>query len=169
MASRFDQSALLGVPEAKAAFRAVEPVLRDHLNDATEETVRVIAFQAGQKVRRRFGILADHIQWSMSRATGVGKIGIGPREKITLPHGVGARTARHGGRLVSVLGTEQPTKIAHNVEFGHGGPHPAPAHAFMLPAAEGEKANYLTRVQQAGRAAEAQLEAKNYATGGGLL
>jgi hypothetical protein len=154
MASRFDKGAILGLTDTKTAFRAVDPVLRDHLNDATEETVRVIAMQARQAVRRRFGILAQHIQWTMSRATGIGKVGIGPRETVALPSG---------------RGTEIPTQIAHNVEFGHGGPHPAPAHPFLLPAAEGEQAHYLTRVHQAGRAAEDQLAARNYATGGGLL
>jgi len=123
--------AMLGVREAKAAFQTVEPVLRDRLGDATEQTARVIAFNAQQRVRRRYGILADHIRYSMSRKTGVAKVGIGPRETIELPTG-------HG--------TEVPTHIAHLVEFGHGGPHPAEAEdPLMLPAAEGEKGNYLQR------------------------
>lgn len=34
---------------------------------------------------------------------------------------------------------EDPAKIAHLVEFGHGGPHPAPPHPFMRPAYEEAK------------------------------
>src|SRR5262249_3315811 len=34
---------------------------------------------------------------------------------------------------------EDPAKIAHLVEFGHGGPHPAPAHPFLRPAFDGTK------------------------------
>ncbi len=161
----FDRTAVRGVAEAQAAFRSAAPILQDRLADATEQTVRVIAFVAEQRVRRRFGILAAHIHWSMSRKTGVGRVGIGPRETVPLPHGAGSRSAAHGGRAVTVLGTEQPTHIAHLVEFGHGGPHPAQAYQFMIPAAEGEKGNYLQRCQAAGREAESQIAA----TGGGLL
>ena len=143
--------ALLGIQQAKAAFKTVEPIMRDKLCDATEQTARVIAFNAQQRVPRRFGILAAHIAYSMSRTTGVAKVGIGPRESVTLP----------GGK-----GVETPTKIAHDVEFGHGGPHgPAAPHAFLIPAAEGEKANYLQRCQAAGTEAERTIAA----TGGGLL
>lgn len=162
----FDKGALIGLNDAKAAFKAAPPVFQDKLGDATQATVQVIAFQAKQRVPRRFGILADHIQWSMSRATGVGKVGIGPREQSPLPKG---HMATHGGRIVSVIETEQSTKIAHNVEFGHGGPHPAPPHPFMMPAVEGEQDNYLRRVQAAGREAEDALGAGNYGTGAGLL
>ena len=85
----------------------------------------------------------------MSRKTGIGRVGIGPRETVSLPSGR----------------TEQPTHIAHMVEFGHGGPHPAPAYPFLIPAAEGEKVNYVQRCHAAGREAEQQIAA----TGGGLL
>lgn len=149
--ARFNSAAAVrGVAQAKVAFAAIEPIMRDKLCDATEETVRVIAFVAEAKVRRRFGILADHIRWSISRKTGVGTVGIGPRELVKLPNG---------------RGTESTTQIGHLIEFGHGGPHPAAAFAFMIPAAEGEKANYLTRCQHAGADAERAIAA----TGGGLL
>ena len=36
-------------------------------------------------------------------------------------------------------GAENPGRIAHLVEFGHGGPHPAPPHPFMRPAFEATK------------------------------
>jgi bacteriophage HK97-gp10 putative tail-component len=150
MSSRFDRSAVAGLTDAKAAFATVEPTLKDKLANAAEETARVIAFGAQQRVRRRFGILAQHIRWTISRKTGVAKVGIGPREDVRLPHGAGV---------------EKPTKIAHDVEFGHGGPHPAPAYPFMIPAAEAERSNHLQRVQAAGREAEQAIAA----TGGGLL
>lgn len=170
MASRFDKSALIGLVEAKAAFKAATPIIQDKLADATEATVRVIAFQAQTNVRRRFGILAQHIRWSMSRATGVGKVGIGPRETIWTQGKVqlGARVAGDIGaaRLRSQGAiSETPTAIAHLIEFGHGGPHPAPAYPFMIPAAEGERENYLQRCRNAGQEAEQTIAA----TGGGLL
>ncbi len=161
----FDKSAVKGIREARQAFASIEPTMKDRLNDATEETARVVQFQAVQRVRRRFGILAAHIMMSMSRKTGVARVGIGPREAVTLPRGAGSRSTTHGGREVTVLGRELPTKIAHLIEFGHGGPHPAPAYEFMIPAAEGERANYLQRCRAAGAEAERTIAA----TGGGLL
>jgi Bacteriophage HK97-gp10, putative tail-component len=148
--SRFDQSAVKGLADTKAAFKQVEPTFKAKLADAAEETARVIAFGAQQRVRRRFGILAAHIRWAISRTTGVAKVGIGPREDVRLPHGAGV---------------ERPTKIAHDVEFGHGGPHPAPAYPFLIPAAEAERTNYVQRVHAAGAEAERAIAA----TGGGLL
>jgi hypothetical protein len=33
----------------------------------------------------------------------------------------------------------RPSKIAHLIEEGHAGPHPAPAHPFMRPGYEAKK------------------------------
>lgn len=57
-----------------------------------------------------------------------------------------------GGVVVAVIGPDKnvsgvvgkrkhtPGKIAHLVEYGHGGKHPAPPHAFLEPALESTKA-----------------------------
>jgi hypothetical protein len=140
-------SPVKGLAAAKAAFRRLEPVFRERIAEANAQTAQVIALIARQRVRRRFGILADHIATSVSRVSGVAKVGLGPRETVTLPDG---------------RGTEQPTHIGHMVEFGTA--HSA-AFGFMLPAAESERENHLQRVRAAGRQAEQQLGA----AGGGLL
>lgn len=50
------------------------------------------------------------------------------------------RTTKDGKEQVHV-----PAKIAHLVELGHGGPHAAPAHPFLRPAFDGQKASMLQR------------------------
>lgn len=166
----FDRSAVAGVKEAIAALRQIEPVLKEKLADANGTTAQVVAFQAQQRVRRRYGILADHIRWTVSKTTTVAKVGIGPRE--TIPLGARFERTRKGtnynvivGARQGVSGTETPTHIAHLVEFGHGGPHPAPPYPFMIPAVEGERSNHLQRVRQAGAETERVLGGM----GGGLL
>ena len=46
---------------------------------------------------------------------------------------------RHGFRVSGEDGTHDPAKVAHLVEFGHGGSQPAPPHPFLRPAFEGGK------------------------------
>lgn len=50
---------------------------------------------------------------------------IGPRKGFKAQVGT-----RRDGRPIF----QDPAKIAHLVEYGHGGPHPAPPHPFMRPA-----------------------------------
>lgn len=146
----FNQAAVLGLAQAQAAFRALEPTMRANLALANELTAQMIAFKAGQNVRRRTGTLAAHIQYTVSKVTGVAKVGIGPRDSVT---------------IAGQKNPEVPTHIAHLVEFGHGGPHPAAALAFMIPAVESEREAHLDRVRQAGQQTEQQLGG----FGGGLL
>jgi HK97 gp10 family phage protein len=40
------------------------------------------------------------------------------------------------------------THVAHLVEFGHGGPHPAPAHPFFRPAWDANKTQIVASVKQ---------------------
>lgn len=146
----FDQSAVKGLSAAKAAFKALEPMLRANLADANGQTAQMIAFRAQQNVRRRTGTLAAHIRWTLSKVSGIAKVGIGPREDVTI------RGQKN---------PEQPTHIAHLIEFGHGGPHPADAFAFLIPATESERDRHLDRVRAAGQTTEQQLGG----FGGGLL
>ena len=50
------------------------------------------------------------------------------------------------GITVLVIGAKAPH--AHLVEFGHGGPHPAPPHPFMRPAFDASKLTAQERVER---------------------
>lgn len=143
----YDRGSLAGLKEAKAAFKALDPVLQDELATAAFNTALRIKSQAVLRVRRRFGILASKIQASVNRKTGIAKVGV-----------TGGDVFVNGKR-------ENASYYAHLVEFGHGGPRPAPAYPFMIPAMEGEQADFLRECQQAGQRAEVIVAA----TGGGLL
>ncbi len=62
---------------------------------------------------------------------------IGPRKGFKTQVGVRTR----GGTKSNVGDPiyEDPANIAHLVEYGHGGPHPAPPHPFMRPAWENSR------------------------------
>ena len=53
-----------------------------------------------------------------------------------------------------------PGMIAHLVEFGHGGKHPAPAHPFLRPAADSQRHNAFKAVENKARANLIKLEGK---------
>lgn len=169
----FDTSAVKGLAQAKAAFKAVEPTLREKLVDANGQTAQMIAFKAQQLVRRRSGTLAAHIRWTVSKRTGVATVGIGPREDVwiqgstVLKPGVARDLEASSPGILRRQGAilEQPTHIAHMIEFGHGGLHAAPAFPFMIPAVESEQQAHLDRVRKAGQDTEQQLGG----FGGGLL
>ena len=48
-------------------------------------------------------------------------------------------------------GLHVPGNVAHLVEFGHGGPHPAPAHPFMRPSLDEKRGAALTEVENEAR------------------
>jgi HK97 gp10 family phage protein len=68
---------------------------------------------------------------------------IGPRRKFKQQVGTYTRGPRAGQPKY-----EDPANIAHLVEFGHGGPHPAPAHPFMRPAWHSSKAKVLAAMRE---------------------
>ncbi len=57
---------------------------------------------------------------------------IGPRSGTKVQ--VGTVRRKRLGATVGMPIFEDPARIAHLVEFGHGGPHPAPPRPFMRPA-----------------------------------
>lgn len=59
---------------------------------------------------------------------------IGPRTGMKAQIGVVSRGPNKGKPIM-----EDPSKIGHLVEFGHGGPHPAPAHPFVRTGFEATK------------------------------
>lgn len=52
---------------------------------------------------------------------------------------------KFGGYYVRVYNTTKPS-LTHLLEFGHGGPQPAPAHPHIAPAAEKAQGNLLQRM-----------------------
>lgn len=137
---------LQGYREAVKAFQALPDVAQMRLGQATQTTAFAILQRARQLVRVRTGALEGMLDYSYSDKTGVASVGV------------------KSGGVDTPKGYEIPGHIGHLVEFGHGGPHPAPAYPFMIPAAESEQDNYLHRCQDAGRNIERDLT-----SGGGLL
>lgn len=144
------KSDVKGVKNAVATFKRVPVVVQAHLLDATERTALAIRGRARAKVRVRHGYLKDKIDYSISPKTGVAKVGI--------TAGTVATAGEGGSALHSEGATSHtPTKYGFLIEFGHGGPHPAPAFPFMRPSAEEEVQPYLDRCRQAGADAEKEL------------
>ena len=79
--------AISGLKEAAAAFKKVEPTLRARLNEAIEDTAIALAREARGSVPVDTGILREHLGWSMSRATGRGRVGL--RKGVVLIFGNG--------------------------------------------------------------------------------
>jgi HK97 gp10 family phage protein len=134
---------LEGLKAMRAAFKALPEVTRDRLNEATEKTAFSLLQRALALVPVLTGALKSKLNWTISRTTGIAKVGI---EK-------------------GLVGDENPALYGHLVEFGHAGPHPAPAHPFMIPAAEAEREPYLDRCRDAGKNVERDMAT----IGGGLL
>ncbi len=90
------------------------------------ETLRSLKENFGAPSRRRTGTLKKSLGIKMTttrRGTVLGVIG--PRRGFKTQVGTTGK-----GKPIY----EDPANIAHLVEFGHGGPHPAPPHPFMRPA-----------------------------------
>ena len=70
-------------------------------------------------------------------------------EPGNLKHGIVAKKFRHKipGQPATFVGINyRIAPHAHLVEYGHGGPHPAPAHPFFRPEVDGFKATYVSMV-----------------------
>lgn len=85
---------------------------------------------------------------------------IGPRKGFKTQVG----TRKRGGKKSSPGDPimHDPANVAHLVEFGHGGPHPAPAHPFLRPAFDEAKGPARDRMIEVGKAA-IEAEAKRAA------
>lgn len=174
MAGRFDNAAVSGMAEAKAAFKALPDIARKRLNVATEATTQRIYRGAVRRVapHRRYGFLQRYLDTSMNQKTGTGKVGL-PRIAAVIPGGsrpgstfaVSQTIRRKRKATMEVYGTGTargartvyPSKYAHLVEFGHvrgRGKSSAPPYPFMIPAAEAERASYLADCQEAGTGIE---------------
>lgn len=69
---------------------------------------------------------------------------VGPRSKFREFRGLYTRGKQKGFAREHI-----PAKIAHLVEYGHGGPHPAPAYPFMRPAWQSTKARAFAELRRA--------------------
>lgn len=150
-----------GLNAAKAAFKALPDIARDRMLAATETTVREIVRNAQARLERSPSIqtrnLFNHVAWSISKATGRGRVGISAGS--TTISNIATRTRVRIKGIVRQDSSgrqtiDKPSRRAHFIEFGT---RHMPAEPFMIPAAEGEKANYLDRAKRAGRDIERDM------------
>lgn len=132
---------------ARKAFQAVEPTLRSNIAEATETTVYAVERRATQNVAADTGTLRSFIGATFSKRTGFGKVGI-KRGRVAIAGRGGSALTKHGARVL------EPQKYGPLVEFGTS---KMAAQPFMIPAAEAERSNYASRINQAGRRAEQAL------------
>jgi hypothetical protein len=147
----FDRSAVRGLSEARKAFKALPDHVQEAAFDASFKTGHAVMTSAKRNIRPghgyRTGELQKAIAMSSSRKTGIVKVGLVRKPLVvTLPNG---RMVRH-----------RPSKIGHLVEFGHGGPKPARAFPFMIPAAEGERVEYASRMRRGLKEVERDMAAR---------
>jgi HK97 gp10 family phage protein len=147
-----------GLREAKAAFQALPDIVRTHLLEATETTVREIARQAQANLQASPSIqtrsLYNHVKWAVTKTNGRGRVGISSGQTTITVGGKKVRVkgiviAGRGGSASRSAGAKviRPSRYAHLVEFGA---RHMPAEPFMLPAAESQKQPYIDRCRAAG-------------------
>jgi hypothetical protein len=151
MASRFDRSALIGLKEAKAAFKKAPGYYQEAALEATEKTAFAVMGRARSLVRVETGTLRDFIDWKApTKSNPFASVGIRK----------GSASVQRPGK--SYTTKETPGSIAHLVEFGfmHTSGKRVAGRPFMIPAAESERGNAQERYAAALRAAEARLESE---------
>lgn len=101
-----------------------------------------------RKLRELTGILRESMGFKIKNYGEGNVIGvIGPRVGFRRQVGVRKRDGKKSKAGDPIY--HDPAKIAHLVEFGHGGPHPAPPHPFMRPAYETSKAGVMADIRDA--------------------
>lgn len=152
-----------GIPEMRAAFKLLPDVAKEAFRDAVFVTASEIVRQARGYLVPGHGFRTGALKESLGfRVTPHGEARIGIRR------GFQRAIAGRGGRALTSRGARLhiPTKIGHLVEFGHGGPHPAPPHRFLRPAYESQREAFLDRCRRAGRTIEQQMAARASAAAG---
>jgi HK97 gp10 family phage protein len=156
-----------GLREAKAAFQALPEIVREAMLDATETTVREIARAAQARILSSPSVqtrsLHDHIAWSVTKTNGRGRVGVSAGQTRMVVNGrklrvKGILIAGRGGSAKKSDGAKliNPSKYGPKVEFGTSR---MPAEPFMVPAAEGQKQEYLNRCLRAGKTIETKAAA----------
>jgi hypothetical protein len=122
-----------GLKECQAALAGVEKRVRKAaVRRGVAAGAKTVVKEARKRVRRRSGLLAKSLGSKVKTFKNGTVVGIvGPRTGFRKV--VGQRTrGKNKGKVVY----ENPTQIAHLIEKGHGGPHPARAYPFLRPALE---------------------------------
>lgn len=130
-----------GLESVLRALRAAKKSIK-HLRRGMLKATRVIAKKAkenAKKLNTSKGHESHRLLWKSigAKVTNNGEtvIGlVGPRYGFAKKVGVRKRGGKKSNVGDAII--EDPVRFAHAVEFGHGGPHPAPAHPFMRPAYE---------------------------------
>ena len=151
-----DKVTVKGLKEAQALFRQLPDVARDaYVEVAVRPTASEIVRDAQSRLIPgrgfRTGATKRALGYTVNTKTGQARVGIRLGFEMVQP-------GRNGSALTSKGAfSHRPTKVGHLVEFGHGGPHPAPAHPFLVPAADGQQAPFLARARAAGRKLEGEM------------
>lgn len=151
-----DAVTVLGLKEAQAIFRQLPAVAQEaYVELAVRPTASEIVRDAASRLIPGHGFVTGALKralgYVVNAKTGQARVGNRRGFEVIQP-------GRNGSALTSKGAFKhQPTKIGHLVEFGHGGPHPAPPHPFMVIAAEGQIAPFLSRARAAGRRIEGEM------------
>jgi HK97 gp10 family phage protein len=139
-----------GLEELKAVLADVDRRVRKQaLQKAIRAAANVVLRKAKANVRRRSGLLARSLGVKVKTYRGDKQGGavvavIGPRKGYRQQVGTYARGPKKGQPKY-----ENPTQVAHLIEKGHGGPHPARAYPFLRPALDTSRGEVLEAVAKA--------------------
>lgn len=135
MASTFIKASVTGIePLVRSLDRFKKAIRNRGLRKGMNAFTKPVLKAAKARCPRRYG----HLRKSLGRKTKtkndltIGRIF--PRAGFKVQVGVVKRGPRAGAPIY-----EDPQRIAHLVEQGHGGPHPAGPHPFMRPALDSER------------------------------
>lgn len=131
--------ALQGADEIRARLATLRgAVQRQIVESAVSSALSIIAKAAKARCPKDTGMLKASIGVKVKTYSGSGAVwgAVGPRRGGAYDVAGALKFVRKGGKAPH--GAEKarinPVRYAHLVEFGHGGPQPAPAHPFLRPA-----------------------------------
>jgi hypothetical protein len=154
MAAQRPRLVIDGLAEMRAAFARLPQVTQDAMADAVLQTASAIVRQAQSSLVPGHGFRTGALRRSLGFAVdsrGEGRVGIRRGFDTITPGRSGSALTANGARA------HRPTKIGHLIEFGHGGPHRAPAYPFLKPAVQAEEAAFLARCRAAGQVIEQKM------------
>jgi HK97 gp10 family phage protein len=132
-----------GLEDVVATLREMpQRTVERALKPAVDKAARLVARAAKTNVTRRLtGMLKASIGTRTKARRGSVTAVIGPRRSSTIMRGSGGTKFQSSTRWRKNRDTKNaglknvvPTRYAHLIEKGHGGPHKAPAYPFLGPA-----------------------------------
>ncbi len=128
---------------AKALHKLPNAAFNRVIRPANTKVMRPVLRAAKALVPVEYGVLKKSlgIKTKTYPKKGVVWTAIGPRVGFHLP--IGNKVKLADGTTRTFTYVRAPIKYAHLVELGHGGPYAAPAHPFLRPAFDGQKATML--------------------------